>query len=497
MLTRLKVRGFKNLVDVDVRFGPFTCVAGANGVGKSNLLDAITFLSTLADEPIFQAAMKVRSDDDRQGDLTSIFHAHGHAQEQKMSFEAELIIPRHGFDDLGQEAEATSTFVRYSLDLSYRPASASEGNGPRIEIEREELRHIRAGEVGKALGFKYSKEWLESTVRGIRYSPFYISTSGDPLDKRTISIHQDKGGGGRVRRLLVRNLPRTALSASNAIENPTATLVRREMKSWKRLQLEPSALRKPDSFTARTSLGEDGSNLPATIYQLSNRPSLDDKSIDPERVYSSIVNRLGDLIDDVRELRIDRDEKRSLLTLQVAGRDGSFHPAKSLSDGTLRFLALAVIELDPNFQGLICLEEPENGIHPARIPAILRLLRDIAVDTRYAVDADNPLRQVLVNTHSPLVVAQIPDDSLLMAQSVSVYDTDCSYDKVDYSALEGTWRTARAETASLPIGRLLDYLGPLVDASKAKESSDGGTQASFVRVIDNPAIQMMLFRGEG
>ncbi len=41
MLTRLKVSGFKNLVDVDVHFGPFTCIAGANGVGKSNLFDAI------------------------------------------------------------------------------------------------------------------------------------------------------------------------------------------------------------------------------------------------------------------------------------------------------------------------------------------------------------------------------------------------------------------------------------------------------------------------
>ena len=50
MLTRLQVSGFKNLVDVDVRFGPFTCIAGANGTGKSNLFDAIQFMSRLASE---------------------------------------------------------------------------------------------------------------------------------------------------------------------------------------------------------------------------------------------------------------------------------------------------------------------------------------------------------------------------------------------------------------------------------------------------------------
>ena len=56
MLTRLKVTGFKNLIDVDVRFGPFTCIAGANGVGKSNLFDAIGFLSALAELPLMEAA---------------------------------------------------------------------------------------------------------------------------------------------------------------------------------------------------------------------------------------------------------------------------------------------------------------------------------------------------------------------------------------------------------------------------------------------------------
>ena len=48
MLTRLHVKGFKNLVDTEVHFGPFTCIAGANAVGKSNLFDAIRFLSLLA-----------------------------------------------------------------------------------------------------------------------------------------------------------------------------------------------------------------------------------------------------------------------------------------------------------------------------------------------------------------------------------------------------------------------------------------------------------------
>jgi predicted ATPase len=79
---------------------------------------------------------------------------------------------------------------------------------------------------------------------------------------------------------------------------------------------------------------------------------------------------------------IDREEKRELLTLYAKDDSGTPHPAWMISDGTLRFLALVVLEMDPETQGLLCLEEPENGIHPARIAAILELLRDIAADTR-------------------------------------------------------------------------------------------------------------------
>lgn len=51
LLTRLSVNGFKNLIDVDLYFGHFTCIAGANGVGKSNLFDAILIVPVRMQEP--------------------------------------------------------------------------------------------------------------------------------------------------------------------------------------------------------------------------------------------------------------------------------------------------------------------------------------------------------------------------------------------------------------------------------------------------------------
>ena len=121
MLTRLQVNGFKNLVDVDVHFGPFTCIAGANGVGKSNLFDAIRFLSALADKSLLDAALSVRDEGGRSADVEGIFHRVGEHSDQEMSFVAELIVPAQGVDDLGQIANAAITFLRYELVLALRP----------------------------------------------------------------------------------------------------------------------------------------------------------------------------------------------------------------------------------------------------------------------------------------------------------------------------------------------------------------------------------------
>jgi len=484
MLTRLKVNGFKNLVDVEAWFGPFTCIAGANGVGKSNLFDAILFLSALADKPLMQAAMSVRDEAGRTGDIRSLFHDVGGQYSATMSFEADMIIPEQGLDDLGQEANASATFVRYSVAVRYRDDDSRPSLGP-LELTREELSYIKRGETSKHLLFPSSETWREATIRGRRWVPHYIST--DDV-KGVIRVHQDKGSGGKARELLAASLPRTALSATNAAESPTAMLARREMQSWRLLQMEPSALRQPDEFTAPGRLADNGAHLPAALYHLARENGHPAPANDSTAAYARIANSLATLIDDVRSVRVDRDEKRELLTLFVTGGDGTSHPARALSDGTLRFLALSVLAADPTAHGVLCLEEPENGIHPERIPAMLELLREIASDATATVETGSPLRQVIVNTHSPAVVAQVPDDTLLVAELVDQEDERGRFRSLALRCLDGTWRDRQALVETVSRGTVLSYLNPVPH----QQESDGDRPAT-TRVIDRSDLQPYLF----
>jgi len=161
MLTRLKVSGFKNLVEVDVRLGPFTCVAGANGVGKSNLFDAIKFLSAIASHGLIEAALSVRDEGGRTADVRSLFHRVGDDYANEMSFEAEMIVPLEGVDDLGQNAKASITFLRYSITNTHSPAVVSQV--PDDSLLVAELKEtVRSGQRFKRVCFSSLPEtWRE------------------------------------------------------------------------------------------------------------------------------------------------------------------------------------------------------------------------------------------------------------------------------------------------------------------------------------------------
>lgn len=249
-------------------------------------------------------------------------------------------------------------------------------------------------------------------------------------------------------------MPRTLLSTVTA-EYPTAFIVRQEMRNWMMLQFEPTFLRKPNSIydVKNAKIEANGSNIPATLYRLKSENTEAD-------VYQKIANKLTELVEGVQELSVDRDDKRDLLTLYLGFKGGLRLPAQSLSDGTLRFLCLSALDDDRKASGLVCLEEPENGIHPEKINAMIRLLLNIAVDTSFKIGEDNPLRQVIINTHSPIVVKHVPSDSLLLANSKEVF-SEVFHEKIrktSFSALPNTWRTDKDDQDEVSLGAILNYL---------------------------------------
>ena len=470
MITRLQVDGFKNLTSVDVAFGPFTCIAGPNGVGKSNLFDAIGFLCALSDHSLLDAALGVRAESGRAATASSIFHRTSAGTKGRMTLGVEMLVPHSGIDDLGQPAVAAYTFLRYDISL----ARAETG----LEIEAETLSYVKKGDAATHLKFEHSRQWRESVVRGARRAPL-ISTQDDGR----ILLHQDKGrgylGGGSPRPHLAKRLPRTVLSTANAAENSTAVLAKREMQSWRLMQLEPSALREPDSFMASAHLEPRGEHLPAALARL--------QKADPD-VCEKVANRLSELLQGVSALRLDENERRELWTLMLTDTDGIEHEERALSDGSLRFLALAALAHDPAATGVICLEEPENGIHPTRVPAMIRLLGDLATDPMSGVGEENPLRQVIVNTHSPVVVGQVSQDDLILATSVRVHETGEKATVPSFRCLSGSWRQRSPfpmEVASK--GVLHEYFSAFWGASG---TVDG--QPRPRRVLDRPEVQLLL-----
>lgn len=86
-------------------------------------------------------------------------------------------------------------------------------------------------------------------------------------------------------------------------------------------------------------------------------------------------------------------------TVQVFFQEGNFTiPATRLSDGTLRYLCLLVILLQPSPPPLVCIEEPELGLHPDVLPGLADLLREAS-----------QRMQLIVTTHSDVLVDALSD----------------------------------------------------------------------------------------
>ncbi|WP_442762766.1 AAA family ATPase [Malikia spinosa] len=141
-------------------------------------------------------------------------------------------------------------------------------------------------------------------------------------------------------------------------------------------------------------LEPDCSNLGLVLNRLRRDPEV-------KRRLLTALQALYDGIDDY-DVQIEGG------TVQVFFHEGRFTiPATRLSDGTLRYLCLLAVLCHPNPPPLICIEEPELGLHPDVLPTLADLLKEASTRT-----------QLIVTTHSDVLVDAMSDqpESVLVAE---------------------------------------------------------------------------------
>ena len=141
-------------------------------------------------------------------------------------------------------------------------------------------------------------------------------------------------------------------------------------------------------------LEADSSNLGLVLNRLRRDPSVKQRLL-------KALRALYEGIDDY-DIQIEGG------TVQVFFHEGRFTiPATRLSDGTLRYLCLLAVLCHPNPPPLVCIEEPELGLHPDVLPTLAELLKEASERT-----------QLIVTTHSDVLVDAMTDrpDAVLVAE---------------------------------------------------------------------------------
>ena len=156
-----------------------------------------------------------------------------------------------------------------------------------------------------------------------------------------------------------------------------------------------SVFRRPqDAALRRAPLAEDFSNLGLFLNYLRTNP----------QARQGLLEHLRDIYPGLED--VDVEVRGGTVELYVLEEGKPLISAKRLSDGTLRYLALLAILLDPDPPALVCIEEPELGLHPDLLPKLADLMMEAS-----------ERMQLIVTTHSDILVdafSERPEDVVIV-----------------------------------------------------------------------------------
>jgi len=150
-------------------------------------------------------------------------------------------------------------------------------------------------------------------------------------------------------------------------------------------------------------------NLPWLALSLKRQGLMEDATPDEQKSYRSRdfndwVDHVKTALPQVEDIDVKEREEDHHAYFSVRYSGGYSITSSGLSDGTLRILTLTLLAYLPDAPQLVVTEEPENGIHPSAIEAILQSLESLYSS------------QVWISSHSPVVLAASKLDQLLCAR---------------------------------------------------------------------------------
>lgn len=327
-ITRVRIRNFKSLADVDVELEPLTMLVGRNGSGKSAFVDALMFLRDCL----------------TAGDIPSVVTNWGGARAVK-------------------RASRTESVERIEIEVSMRFA---------IESELDEAVY------GCALSFPaIGKPYVSSE----RCQVLLRRNNGEVWTYEVID-----GDYKRSEPVLQGSPNRSSLHLRQLTHHEAYQGVYSLLSQLRRCEISRSVLEgvfHHESDDPHTLL-EDGKNAGSVLLHLQEAPLGSDAHHRFERIGQYLSSISGGLTP-----RFKIYQKQGMIQFRREV-DGAEFEAASVSDGTLRAFAILLSMSQETIPPLIALEEPEAQIHPAAATALMDALFDGALRTQLVVTTHSP-----------------------------------------------------------------------------------------------------------
>jgi predicted ATPase len=365
MISSLNIKNFKSLRDVKLDLGQLNFFIGTNASGKSNVFDAIRVLQGIGNGFTVGEIL-----DGKPKSATS-----------------EVWEPIRGGS--AKAAYVKDTTSSFQIEVGVSEKNAETG---------------KLWEANYGIGFntenqRVIEEWLtiEKPIYDSRPLSGTINYALPQVDPRLFNsptfdvkyFHGKKGTQPHIQsephRAVLTQMMRVLADRWTKHHTAAAVRLSRSFSNTQRLDPSPAILRHYSQAQNVTRMGEHGENFAALIRTICEDPASKAAYLTwLKHLRPSEVDDVGFLKGAVGELMFKLDE------------GGQEFPAPVLSDGTLRFAAIAAAFFQPDMPALLTLEEIENGIHASRLRLLVELLRNRTQDGK---------TQVIVTTHSPIVLA--------------------------------------------------------------------------------------------